>query len=222
MDAPPSPSPSPHPSLLALARAWPHVVADPVAAAGAYERALQDLDPGAVNAAVASLARDGRAAPPPGLLRTVVLARATPPRTAPAAPAQGIGAIPSAHGPRTPAGGSRIWALMLASSLLAGLSVLAHFAPWITARIGDGRRPSIAAADPVLQTVLWPLAICLAAIVFGRVYVQHRRPARHLRGVFILMGLVGVLEAFIALLNLDDIRELQREAALSRTYPGST
>ena len=184
-------------ALAAVAMAWPVIVIEPDAAA-AYEKALFGLDLELVRDVVASLARAGRPAPSPGLLRTVVLSRRAAatnsgvtsdrPRAAPPPPV-------TFRPPRPPEPSAEIARRALVPMIVSGVAALLALGgtrqSWVTLGFA-GRRWSWDGADvPGGGLVEIAAVVALVVLVIGAFYVRYRRGSRHFRAVFAALALVG-------------------------------
>ncbi len=194
---------SPRPDATApLARIWPAALAEP-GAAEAYAGALSDLDPAAVDRAVAALGARGRAAPPPAILRTVVLSWQQ-------AAATGLATDPAPLAVATPAVGARVRALapMLAVGLLlAGASGLTR-GPWM--RIANADRAVTLAGGEVsgggIVAGAGPIAMLVALV--GAFLVWHGRPAAQIRGLLGVLAIVSVGAVYGAMTGLMRVSEI--------------
>lgn len=183
--------------IAALQGAWPETLADPAAAA-AYAASLDGIDAAAVEKAVATLGAKGRSAPPPAILRSVVIswqqAAATMVTGDLAAPAPL--ALPAVSGR----------ARTLIPLIGAGLSLLAAAAltrgTWMT--IADARRTvtfSGGGVDGGAAVATSGLLATLIALIGVFLLVRGGRAA-HLRAAFSLLSLAGVGAVYGAMTGL--------------------
>lgn len=187
-------SPPTHDLIAPLAAIWPETFADP-AVVQRYGAVLAGLDPAAIATAASALGAKGRPAPPPDILRTVVLswqqaAATTLTAAEPASPAIAF-----------PAVGARVRALigMLgAGLLLLGASGLTRD-PWMT--VANSRRAVAFAGGEVsgggIVAAAGPLAMLLALV--GAVLVWRSRPAAHARVVLALLAAVSLVAVYGAM-----------------------
>lgn len=174
----------------ALRRAWPDTMTDPVAAA-AYAAALDGVDPAAVETAVATLGARGRQAPPPGILRSVVISWQQAAATTTTAPV--LPAVPST-GARARTLGPMLGAavlLLAASAMTRGTWMSIAGAHEAVSFSGGGVRGG------VLVALAGPLAALLA--VAGLILAGRGRPAARLRPVLAMVALAGIVAVYGAM-----------------------
>lgn len=177
----------------ALQRAWPETLSDPVNAA-AYAAALEGIDRAAVETAVATLGAKGRPAPPPSILRSVVLSWQQAAATTVAA-----GAVPAAAAaPRARPRASTLIPMAAVGALLLAASALTR-GTWMT--IADAHRAVSFSGGGVRGGAIVALAGPLAALVAlaGAFMLWRGRPAAHLRPVLGLLALAGVAAVYGAM-----------------------
>lgn len=188
-------SPPPHDLIAPLAAIWPETFADP-AVVQRYGTVLAGLDPAALATAASALGAKGRPAPPPDILRTVVLSWQQAAATTAVAqePASLAAGAPPAIGGRTRA----LIGMLGAGLLLLGASGLTRDA-WMT--VANSRRAVAFAGGEVsgggIVASAGPLAMLLALV--GAVLLWRSRPVAQARVVLALLAAVSLVAVYGAM-----------------------
>lgn len=187
-------SPPPHDLVAPLAAIWPETFADP-AVVQRYGNVLAGLDPAAIATAVSALGAKGRPAPPPDILRTVVLSWQQAAATTAVAPE------PASLADAFPAIGARtrgLIGMLGAGLLLLGASGLTRDA-WMT--VANPRRSVAFTGGDVsgggIVASAGPLAMLLALV--GAVLIWRSRPVAHARVVLALLAAVSLVAVYGAM-----------------------
>lgn len=185
-----------------VGRRWPAAVATPAMAA-AYDGALEGLDPRIVAEVVASLSSKGRAAPPPGILRAVVLSHQESAATTITVLAD---ALPDPVGADDSRAGS--FAALLIAGLGLALAAALTGADWMS--VAEAGRTTGVSGSDVRGGRVVALAglLALLAAAAGILWLWRRSPVARVRSALGLLAAAGVAAVFGAMTGVMRVSEV--------------